>query len=181
MALFLPSPLHGPWNRRSSTREGNEEAIAHFFEQASKTFLGCRPVGKEYEALAFYDPRYPVAEYKKMAFSPRLSPQRGDFLGNRLENIFKTMFERYERVVLGASHRPSIGRPHFMQAFEILKDEDAVFGPTQEGGFYLMGFKKLYPEIFDRALWKIPYAFDTTFKILTAEGIDPHLLPVLME
>jgi glycosyltransferase A (GT-A) superfamily protein (DUF2064 family) len=79
------------------------------------------------------------------------------------------------------SDKPSLMRDHLALAFEALENSEAVLGPTSEGGFYLMGLRKMIPEIFETTLWSTPFVFDTVFKVLSGMEIDPYLLPVMTD
>ncbi|WP_425283593.1 DUF2064 domain-containing protein [Methyloceanibacter stevinii] len=45
-------------------------------------------------------------------------------------------------VVLVGSDIPRISRAHIAEAFRLLGNADAVFGPAQDGGYWLVGFKR---------------------------------------
>lgn len=54
------------------------------------------------------------------------------------------------KVVLVGSDIPEIGRGHIAAAFRALDDHDAVFGPADDGGFWLIG---LAPSLRDAPLF----------------------------
>jgi glycosyltransferase A (GT-A) superfamily protein (DUF2064 family) len=41
-------------------------------------------------------------------------------------------------------------------AFKVLKKKDIVFGPTLEGSYYLLGMRRLVPEVFSQIDWSNP-------------------------
>lgn len=72
--------------------------------------------------------------------SPRLPffHQEGADLGERLIHAFETLSLRgCRRVVAIGSDSPTLPRERLTAAFELLADYAAVFGPAEDGGYYL--------------------------------------------
>ncbi len=73
---------------------------------------------------------------------------------------FRTTFAKcfdagHERVVLIDCVTPTISKRMLHDAFRGLNARDIVFGPTLEGSYYLLGMRKLVPEIFDEIDWSM--------------------------
>ena len=99
-------------------------------------------------------------------------------LGVKMEYAFQTAFENnYEKVLLIGSDLYDLEPSHINEAFEKLKNKDVVIGPTLDGGYYLVGLKKNYPEIFKNKRWGTSSVRKDTLKNL--EKVDVHLLPIL--
>lgn len=95
---------------------------------------------------------------------PRISriPQgQGD-----LEDRMQTLFDRMPSgpVVLVGSDIPGISRTHIADAFRLLGQADAVFGPAQDGGYWLVGFKRSPGRLapFDDVPWSTDQALAAT-------------------
>ena len=58
-----------------------------------------------------------------------------------------------------------------------LDKNDVVIGPATDGGYYLIGLKKLHLKIFDNKNWGTSTVREDTLKNL--EKVDVHLLPML--
>ncbi|KJD37023.1 hypothetical protein PW52_00760 [Tamlana sedimentorum] len=94
--------------------------------------------------------------------------QNGANLGDRMLNAFKDGFNAgYENIVLIGSDLPDISETEINEAFEALKTKDAVFGPAEDGGYYLIGLSKLIPEVFSNKPWSQPSLLNETLKTLT--------------
>lgn len=77
-------------------------------------------------------------------------PQEGESLGERMENGIRRVLKRgYHACVLIGTDIPEIRDGDFRQAFAVLEKCDVVFGPTADGGYYLVGMKALHREVFD--------------------------------
>ncbi len=106
-------------------------------------------------------------------------PQRGDDLGERMKNAFKTIFSRGStRAVLIGSDMPDLPGSSIDEAFTSLKNHDAVLGPSYDGGYYLIGFRSdsFLPEVFDGIAWSTPVVFQQTLAILHGSKYRVHTL-----
>lgn len=107
-----------------------------------------------------------------------LLPQRGGDLGEKMRNIFADLFERgYEKVVLMGSDIPEVSSEDLEKAFHELASKDLVFGPTLDGGYYLVGMKNLHEMVFDPGIkWGTPQVFQETLEILKRSGVEVGLI-----
>ncbi len=70
------------------------------------------------------------------------------------EAAFKRCFAKnHNKVLLIDCVTPTISKRMLENAFKVLKKKDIVFGPTLEGSYYLLGMRKLVPEVFNRIDW----------------------------
>jgi len=109
-----------------------------------------------------------------------LLPQRGDEFGERLyfavEDLFKCGFES---VCLIDSDSPTVPAENVEQAVELLgRSEDrVVLGPSDDGGYYLIGMKKPYRHLFEEIDWSTERVLNQTMQRATEIGIEVKLLP----
>lgn len=107
--------------------------------------------------------------------------QQGAALGDRMAHAFETVFEQgYDRVVLLGSDIPQIQPGDITTAFSELEKNDLVFGPTFDGGYYLVGMKQLHSALFSKGLhWGHVSVLEETCRIanalqLTAALVEKH-------
>jgi len=75
-------------------------------------------------------------------------------LGARMKQAFEKGFEDgYENIIIIGSDLYDINESDFNKAFEVLGNKEAVIGPAEDGGFYLLGMNKMIPEIFQDKEW----------------------------
>src|SRR5213595_1144738 len=109
-----------------------------------------------------------------------LLPQRGDKFGERLyfavEDLFKCGFES---VCLIDSDSPTVPAENFEQAVELLStsEDRVVLGPSDDGGYYLIGVKKLDQHLFEQIDWSTERVFNQTIQRATEIGLEIKLLP----
>jgi uncharacterized protein len=109
-----------------------------------------------------------------------LLPQRGDKFGERLyfavEDLFKCGFEA---VCLIDSDSPTVPTENFAEAVELLSasDDRIVLGPSDDGGYYLIGVKKSHRHLFEQIDWSTERVFDQTIQRATEIEVEVKILP----
>ena len=82
--------------------------------------------------------------------------QAGEDLGKRMRNAFlHALSKDYKRVVIIGSDIPDLPPVLIERGLESLNDNDAVVGPSSDGGYYLIGFSNegFLEEAFEDILW----------------------------
>ena len=99
-----------------------------------------------------------------------LNQGRGD-LGQRMARCFRALPPG--PAVLIGSDIPGINAAHIARAFSLLGRRDAVFGPARDGGYWLVGLKRLRPiggphgrNLFRGVRWSGPHALADTIKAM---------------
>ena len=107
-------------------------------------------------------------------------PQGPGDLGQRMARMFRTLPSG--PVVLIGSDIPAIRRCHIARAFSRLGNHDAVFGPADDGGYWLVGLKRLRPiaasncgNLFSNVRWSTEHALSDTVAGLTANSAISYL------
>ncbi len=72
----------------------------------------------------------------------------------------------YKKIVLIGSDLPNISSKHILKGFDVLNENDVVFGPAEDGGYYLIGLKKEIPELFINKPWSQPQLLENTLEEL---------------
>jgi glycosyltransferase A (GT-A) superfamily protein (DUF2064 family) len=71
--------------------------------------------------------------------------QSGDSPGERQSSVFTFLKPEYQNVVFMSADCPDINANVILEAIERLKTDEVVFGPTLNGGYYLVGSQKYIP------------------------------------
>jgi len=91
-------------------------------------------------------------------------------LGRRLESGFAEALDGGHRAVLAiGSDVPGLRASDLEQAFATLRDHDAVIGPADDGGYWLIGLSRSFPEIFRGISWST-----STVAAETIERLERH-------
>ncbi|MCH3881863.1 TIGR04282 family arsenosugar biosynthesis glycosyltransferase [Tenacibaculum aquimarinum] len=104
--------------------------------------------------------------------------QFGEDLGFRMQNAFKNSFEAgYQKVMIIGSDLYDLSPSIIEDAFSKLNTNDAILGPAEDGGYYLLGMKTLQPNIFENKAWGTSTVRAETLNDL--KKVNVHLLQEL--
>ena len=108
-----------------------------------------------------------------------LIEQNGADLGEKMFNAFEFAFQKnLDSVVMIGTDSPTFPDDYLKQAFEFLYTSDAVLGKTEDGGFYLIGLRKLDEFIFNNVEWSSPQTFHQTVQNLEKLQFSLQELPI---
>jgi rSAM/selenodomain-associated transferase 1 len=79
--------------------------------------------------------------------------KENDFENNFLSVIASAFKKGYEEVVIIGGDSPEISNLTIHKAFSELKQKNVVIGPSNDGGFYLLGLKKYNSSLFENVNW----------------------------
>lgn len=104
--------------------------------------------------------------------------QRGGDLGERMANAFEDLFALgHDCAVLIGSDVPSLPEHHVHNAFQQLRaGADVVLGPSDDGGFYLIGLRNPQPGLFVGIPWSTAHVFSMTCGRARALGLKLGLV-----
>ena len=155
LVIFARAPQFGRVKRRLARDTGIAEATR--FYRAT--------LGRQIATLS-RDPRWTVglfvtpdnetrhAAWRGAVPAERVRPQGQGDLGRRMLLPFRTLPSG--PVVLVGSDIPAMRPAHIARAFRLLGQHDLVFGPASDGGFWLIGSRRLRPMprgIFTNVRW----------------------------
>lgn len=108
-----------------------------------------------------------------------LRPQQGSTLGERLAEATCEAFDAgAKQVVVIGTDSPWLQSAQIEAAFTALRQRDVVLGPTDDGGYYLIGLSQPAPRLFDGVAWSSPRVFIQTERKARALGLRTHALAV---
>jgi uncharacterized protein len=109
-----------------------------------------------------------------------LMPQRGSDFGQRLIFAAEDLFAAgFESVCLINSDSPTIPPSNFAEAVNRLAavDDRIVLGPSDDGGYYLIGLKKMHRRLFEQIDWSTEHVLPQTQQRAQEISVPVHLLP----
>lgn len=107
-------------------------------------------------------------------------PQAGETLGHRLDHVIDhELTAGYQLVAAINSDGPSLPVSSLVAAYQTLKrpEVDIVLGPTEDGGYYLIGMKQRWPEITIDVEMSTPTVLADTLAVAESLGARVELLP----
>ena len=118
-------------------------------------------------------------EWDNKIFNKRL--QNSSDLGQRMNSAFEEILKSYDSAIIIGSDCPQIKSTIIEQAFEDLKSHDFILGPTEDGGYYMLGMKKLVPNFFDNMTWSTSSVYSETLSRIKQSNYSFAELPILSD
>ncbi|MBN1401798.1 MAG: TIGR04282 family arsenosugar biosynthesis glycosyltransferase [Anaerolineae bacterium] len=106
-------------------------------------------------------------------------PQRGEDLGQRLSHVLASyLADGYDQAVVMNSDGPTLPASYLMEAFRRLDQPeiDVVLGPSDDGGYYLIGLKRACSALFEVTM-STPTVLDDTLERAHLSGLAAACLP----
>ena len=103
--------------------------------------------------------------------------QNGNDLGDRMLGAFDEAFrDGAGHVLVMGTDCPGITAQILEKGFQKLERNDLVLGPAADGGYYLIGLNRVYPELFSTIPWGTENVLDLSLEIARLEGLSTSLL-----
>ena len=155
------------------------EQAATLYEAFLRDTLDLMRAVPDARRVIAYLPREARAYFVQLAPGFDLIPQSGADLGARLDHALTSYLSRGdERVVVMNSDGPTLPIEYLRQAFERLTEQfDVVLGPSDDGGYYLIGLRKPAPRLLRDVRMSTPHVLADTLHIARGENLRVALLP----
>ena len=172
--VFVKNIKLGKVKTRLAKTVGNEAAFTVYSALVDITERATSQLNTDkriYFSDAIVDSKWPL-EYKNV--------QQGKDLGERMKNAIAQGFaDGYQNIILIGSDLPTISNNIITHGFDSLKDNEVVFGPAQDGGYYLIGLTKMQHCIFENKPWSTNKLLDLTLEELKSKNIKFGLIETL--
>lgn len=105
--------------------------------------------------------------------------QHGADLGERMLHAVATgVADGYGAIILVGSDHPTLPAEFITAAFDVLEEpRSIVIGPSEDGGYYLLGMNGLYPTLFNGMDWSHSDVFTDTVERAGQTAADLSVLP----
>ncbi|MBE3073400.1 MAG: TIGR04282 family arsenosugar biosynthesis glycosyltransferase, partial [Actinobacteria bacterium] len=102
----------------------------------------------------------------------------GSDIGACLSSVIRHFFDAgYSRVIALDSDSPTLPATYIEQADTLLDSHDLVVGPSEDGGYYLVGLRQPRPELFRDIAWSTPRVTAQTLDRAAVLGLSVAVLP----
>jgi hypothetical protein len=151
LIIFTRNPELGKVKTRLAKTIGNKKALEVYQDLLSHTMKVTTTI--DCDKFVFYDSSIKINDiWPTNLFEKKI--QFGADLGAKMQNAFQELFNLgYKNCVIVGSDLFDLQANHFNEAFHILESNDAIIGPAEDGGYYLLGLKKIIPAIFSNKNW----------------------------
>ncbi len=180
LILMAKAPLPGQVKTRLCppfTHRGAAALYACLLEDTATEMTKVKRVHR----FLFYSPPGSGKLFRRDPFSRfEARPQSGGDLGERMAVALKTAFTLgFARTVLVGADCPDLSATLVRSAFrELASSAGAVFGPSDDGGFYLIALSSPAPSLFRGVHWGTGTVLSEVSRRCREAGIPYSLLPV---
>lgn len=174
LIVFVKNNILGKVKTRLAKTIGDEAAFEVYKELVAITEKATSTVG--YDKVIYFSDAIEETKWK----NSEKRVQFGVDLGARMKNAFSDGFKQgYQSVVLIGSDLPDISSIIIENGFNELEKNNIVFGPAEDGGYYLIGMNQLHAEIFEDKPWSQSNLLKVTLEELKSNKTPFTLIEIL--
>jgi len=179
LIVFVKNPLLGKVKTRLAQKIGEKNTLRIYHKLLNHTLKIILPLTQDvviyYSDEVIIDDMWAGHQYLK-------EKQTGIDLGDKMSNAFKNYFSKdYKKICIIGSDNLEITTEIIEQAFHELNETDIVIGPSADGGYYLVGMKAQYSEIFKNKPWSTSRVLEETINDLKDQTLSYSLLKTLSD
>ena len=167
--VFVRSPELGKVKTRLARSIGDQSALNIYKILLKHTAAVLRDLS--FDKVVYFSERIDNNDFwENSLFEKKI--QKGADLGERMHHAFDTAFNKgYKKVLIIGSDLFDLTSSLITSAFEALETYDISIGPSLDGGYYLLGMKKLQPEVFKNKKWGTDSVLENTLQDLKKQKI----------
>lgn len=157
----------------------SSEAAAEFYGCLMRDTLALAVKLRGVDLTLAYTPSSAIDYFHKLVPNGfRLIAQKGADLGERLAHALAHHLELgYRKAVIMNSDGPTLPLAHLEEAFSKLDYADVSLGMGHDGGYYLIGVKQHYPQLFQNIDWSTKRVIPQTLETCRRLQLSVHRLP----
>lgn len=160
LVVMVKAPAAGRVKTRLAQQVGSTRATS-FYRHTVAAVLARVGASRAWQTLLAVTPDTQLCHRRWPAHLDRIAQGSGD-LGQRMQRIMSR--QRPGPVVIIGTDIPAVRPAHIAAAFAALGPCDAVLGPAQDGGYWLVGLRRI-PRVlsaFGGVRWSSPHALQDT-------------------
>jgi len=169
LIIFVRNSELGKVKTRLAKTIGNEKALAVYQDLLFHTMSVTQMV--DCDKFVFYDNSIVENDiWTSSIFEKKI--QFGVDLGVKMQNALQELFNiGYKNCVIVGSDLFDLQTKHITEALHKLETNNAVIGPAEDGGYYLLGLKKIIPALFSNKNWGTETVLKDTLKNLSSYSV----------
>lgn len=180
VAMFARTPVLGKVKTRLASVLGEQGALDLYVQmltQQIKMLNGCQLAARQLWVEG--DREAPLfSSFKGETFT-----QSGADLGARMKHAAGEALKEHASVVLIGSDCPSLDAEYLERALHLLDEPatDIVLGPALDGGYVLIGMRRIYPALFEGIDWGSEKVLQQTIDKIQHLGLTCRTLEALQD
>ena len=102
--------------------------------------------------------------------------QQGQDLGERMTQALSRGLREADRAIVVGSDCPSVDAGYVEKAVAALEEADVVFGPSDDGGYVLIGARRATPGMLQQVAWGSETALEDSVAAVSNAGLSVAIL-----
>ncbi|MGY6744205.1 MAG: TIGR04282 family arsenosugar biosynthesis glycosyltransferase [Cecembia sp.] len=179
--VFQKNAAKGKVKTRIAKDLGEEKALEIYQYLVNSTHQVLSQL-KGQDVFLFFSDYTEKVSWQPQEGTLQLRLQKGKDLGEKMRLAFEEVFsEGYSKVSIIGTDCPDINIKILNDAMEKLEEYEVVFGPAQDGGYYLLGLKKIHKGLFDGIPWSTEQVLKLSLDYLNSKQISYELITILSD
>lgn len=177
--IFVRKPELGKVKTRLAASIGNEKALEVYNELLAHTKTITQNIAAD--KFVFYNNEITNDDIWDNLIYHKMLQSEAD-LGFKMQEAFTSLFKKgYEKVLIIGSDCFQLQEDTIKEALHLLEQKAVVIGPANDGGYYLLGMKKLFPEFFSNKTWSTADVYKDTVADFEMLNLKWASLPTLID
>lgn len=182
LCIFARAPVLGQVKTRLAAALGPQAALRAHVRLVLDTLDRLAEIpGVQCELWVAGAMEVPVIEEWRAERSLTVHEQVGADLGERMAHALATCLDANRKGLIVGCDCPTVTGAYIDRAVAALDHHDLVLGPAEDGGYGLIGLRKLAPELFNDMCWGSSGIFAETIKRANDSGLSWAALETLWD
>lgn len=182
LIVFVRYPTKGKVKTRLASSIGENKTTSIYKILAENVIKNFAKVKNTNKYVFYSDESEKILIKKWLGKKFIFSTQEGDNLGERMKNSFEKVFSHgANKVIIIGTDIPDLTTEVINNAILKLEHVDVVIGPSDDGGYYLLGMKKYFSEFFENINYSTNEVFSKTINKIDMLGLTFETLPLLQD
>ncbi|WP_291778476.1 TIGR04282 family arsenosugar biosynthesis glycosyltransferase [Cecembia sp.] len=181
LIIFQKNVIPGKVKTRIAVDLGDEKAVEIYRFLINRTHKEVSKL-EGVDIFMFFSEKLEIPSWKPKGGILKGCLQNGKDLGEKMESAFEEIFYKgFKQAVIIGTDCPEITTEIIYNAFNKLNSFDVVLGPAKDGGYYLLGMKQIFHELFKNIPWSTSEVLETTIAHAIQEQISYTTLETLSD
>jgi uncharacterized protein len=181
LIVFQKNADIGKVKTRLAAAIGEEKALNVYLKLIQKCFRHLSAL-QQVDIFIFYTDRFEQIHQDIANLNVFQRLQTAGDLGEKMLNAFESVHNQgYSHIAIIGTDCPGLSAAIISDAFSALAENDVVFGPALDGGYYLLGMKAVHPLLFGQMTWSTSTVLQHSLERCQSAGLKTHLLTRLRD
>lgn len=178
LIVFIRNPKPGTGKTRIAATTGEEQAFRIYLELLAHTRnLAVMYPGPKYLYYSEFIDR--EDRWDNKLFQKRV--QAAGDLGEKMASAFEEVLKENQGAIIIGSDCPGLGPEDLEAASRKLAQSDVVIGPSEDGGYYLLGMRAFCRSLFSGIPWSSPDTYAKTVEKAGSLNLQVERLRLLYD